>query len=306
VINRQTGMWIHHSGGSAEATTCTGDVLELVAAFEGIDRQRDFRRVMETAAAIAGIGESVESVELQRIREQRIREQQQYERERATKRAAAEAAVPAQWTDLARRSTAGEQYLGGRGIDARELEARDVVRFYPNGDPAVRLFALDDCRPVNIVRRQLRGSPKVLALPDCTTRGSIAGRIAELDQEGADVAIIVEGTTDALAAVLAFPGCVVLGANGTGKLAEVARWAAPKIHAARGWLLVAADNDPEGVSGAVAAVREAQQAGLELAPADAPAVGSSLIHLVDLGPHHDVADAWAAGVRWQWPARRTS
>jgi hypothetical protein len=72
----------------------------------------------------------------------------------------------------------------------------------------------------------------------------------------------------------------------------VAAAIAPRLVAARGWLLVTVDDDEQGVAGAGDAMRAAVDAGLEL--------GRS-VRAIELGAHHDLADAWAAGWRWTWP-----
>lgn len=143
MIDRVTGQWVHHSGSSAADSPCRGDALELVAAFEGLDRRRDFADLIQRAAAIAGVGEHTTYDELDEIRQRREREQAAFERERTTRRAAATAVVPGRWAQLARRSAAGKAYLAGRGLDPAELTRANCVRFDSNGNPAVRLHAYD-------------------------------------------------------------------------------------------------------------------------------------------------------------------
>ncbi len=294
-INRATGRWVHHSGPSAADSPCRGDALELVAAFEGLDRKRDFVRLLQRAAMIAGITESMSSAELDEIRVRREREQAAFERERAARRAVATAAVPERWAHLARRSVAGEAYLAGRGLDPAELTRADCVRFDSNGNPAVRLHAYDG-PIVNIARRMRDPSVpcKTPVLPDCTTDGTFVGKVGEIDTTGGgpDVAILTEGIADTLAGVLAFPGCIVVGASGADRLKHIAAKIAPRLVEARGWLLVVPHVDGgKGEECAADAVIAAERAGLKL--------GES-IHLVDVQPHKDLADAWRAGWRWRW------
>jgi hypothetical protein len=116
--------------------------------------------------------------------------------------------------------------------------------------------------------------------------------VTEIDPEGVDVAVLVEGVTDSLAALLAFPGCAVVGANGWRMMPRVAAAIAPRLVAERGWLLVAVDDDEQGVAGAGDAMRAAVAAGLELEVS---------VRAIELGAHHDLADAWRAGWRWTWP-----
>ncbi len=293
VIDRERGTWIHHGGASAADATCKGDLLELVAAYAGLDRRTQFAELLAVAAPIAGISATTDGAEMMRIRAEREREQLAYERERADRRAAATAAVSATWDGLARRSAAGERYLSSRGLDPTDLVARDIVRYQPDGSPAVRLYSFDTGSPVNILTRNLTGEPKVLAMTGCTTDGTIIGRIGEIDRQGPDVAVLVEGMTDALVAVLAFPGCVVVGANGAGKLASVAAAVAPVLAAIGGWLVVVPDVDATGEMHAAEAVISAMAAGLVL---------DKSIHLADVRPHKDLAEAYRASWRWSWPS----
>jgi len=294
-IDRATGLWVHHSGPSAADSPCRGDALELVAAFEGLDRERDFARLLERAAVIAGITESMSSAELDEIRQRRGREQAAFEREREARRAAATAAVPGRWAQLARRSAAGEAYLSGRGLDPAELTRADCVRFDSNGNPAVRLHAYDGAI-VNIARRMCDPSAprKTPVLPDCTTDGTLVGKVADLDVTGGgpDVAVLTEGIADTLAGVLTFPGCVVVGASGADRLKNIAAAIAPRLVEARGWLLVVPHVDGgKGEECAADAVIAAERVGLKL---------DESIHLVDVLPHKDLADAWRAGWQWRW------
>ncbi len=293
-IDRATGKWVHHSGPSAADSPCRGDALELVAAFAGLDRDRDFRRLLEIAAPIAGITESTSTAELDAIKSRAAQEQAAYERRIAAERAAARAAAPGYWSRLARRSIDGGAYLASRGLDPAELVARGVVRF-DRDDPGVALYSYDGTI-INVARRRrdpaaIRKSP---VLPRCSTDGTFIGRIGDIDTagEGPDVAILVEGVTDSLAAVLAFPGCVVVGAHCADRLPHVAAAIAPRVVEARGWLLIVPHVDGgKGEERAADAVIAAERAGLKL---------DESIHLVDVRPHEDLTDAWRAGWRWSW------
>ena len=293
-INRATGRWIHHSGPSAVDAPCRGGKLELVAALSGLDQKQDLVRVLEIAAPIAGITARTSSSERDKIRMRAAREQARYERELATRRADATAGVPGRWGSLARRSIEGERYLAGRGLDPLELVARDAVRF-DRDDPAVALHAYDGAI-VNIARRRRdpAASVKAPVLPSCTTDGILVGRVEDIDCTGGgpDVAVLVEGITDTLAGVLAFPGCVIAGAHCADRLPHVVAAIAPRLAAARGWLLIVPHVDGgKGEECAADAVRVASRAGLRL---------DESIHLVDVRPSKDLADAWRGGWRWSW------
>ncbi len=307
VIDRESGEWIHHSGARADGTACRGDVLDLVAAYAGIDIRRDFPRVLEIAASIAGITTDTDPAELERICAARQAERAARERRAAEERARGEAMIPALWDTLGQRHRRGEAYLTSRGLDPAELrQLGDIVRYYHDGSPAVRLHSFETGAPINIVRRRLAGDPKILALDlaellgtedivgTCSTIGTLVGRVQDLDiaGEGPDVAILPEGVADSLAALLAFPGCVVVGANGWHMMPRVAAAIAPRVAQAHGWLLVGAHADQQGIRGAGEAMHVAEDAGLTL---------RSTVRGIDIGEHKDLADAWRAGWRWTWP-----
>jgi hypothetical protein len=306
-INRETGRWLHHSGPGGCAV-CKGDALDLLGALAGIDpRGPRFPDLLELGASIAGITTDTDPAERARIRAEHQAHREARDRRAAEQRAAAEALVPGLWSALRRRHPRGERYLDERGLDPAALRARgDVVRFYPDGAPAVLLHDLEAGRPINIARRQIDREPKILTLDIArvlgldehevdgtfSTAGSLVGRVTDVDRDGADVAVLVEGVTDSIAAVLAFPGCVVVGANGWRQMPRVAAAVAPRLVEARGWLLVAVDDDDQGVEGAAAAMRAAVEAGLVLRKS---------VRAIELGAHKDLADAVSTGWRWMWP-----
>lgn len=242
------GKWIHHSGpGGAEV--CKGDAFDLVAAFEGLDAKRDWPRVLERAAQITGVSPDIDPAELERIRAEHKAAREARDRRAAEERAQGEAMIPALWNALDPRHRRGERYFTGRGLGPAALrQLGDVVRYYPDGAPAVRLHDLATGAPINIIRRQIDREPKILALDlagelgaddvvgTFSTAGTLVGRIGDLDVTGGgpDVAVLVEGLTDTLAGVLAFPGCVVVGANGWYMMPRVATAIAPRLVEARG------------------------------------------------------------------------
>jgi hypothetical protein len=305
VVDRESGRWIHHSGATAEGAPCKGDILALVAALAGLDVRRDFPRVLELAAEIAGVTPDSDPAELARIRAEHRARTAARERRAADERARGEEMVPGIWATLEGRHLRGERYLIERELDPAALRrCGDVVRFYPDGSPAVLLHNLETGTPVNIVQRQLDNSEyKILSLDlgdvlgtddvvgGFSTLGTLVGRSRDIDPDGVDVAVLVEGVADSLAALLAFPTCAVVGANGAYRMPHVAAAIAPRLVAARGWLLVAVHDDKPGIAGAGEALRTAAAAGLEL--------GAS-VYAVELGAHKDLADAWLAGWRWTW------
>jgi hypothetical protein len=304
-VNRETGLWLHHSGPAGTAI-CKGDALDLLGALAGLDRAR-FPELLELAASIAGITADTDPAELARIRAEHQARREARARRAAEQRAAAEARVPALWAALARRHPRGERYLDERGLaPAALLQRGDLVRYYPDGAPAVLLHHLETGAPINIARRQIDREPKILTLDIArvlgldddevdgtfSTAGSLVGRVTDIDPDGVDVAVIVEGVTDSLAAALAFDTCAIVGASGWYQMPRVAAAVAPRLVEARGWLLVAVDDDAQGVAGAGDAMRAAVEAGLVLRKS---------VRAIELGAHKDLADAWRAGWRWRWP-----
>lgn len=305
LVDRETGDWIHHSGADASGAACRGDIFGLVAAYAALDVRAEFPRVLELAAEIAGLSAATDATELAHRRAEYQQRLEANARQAVEERAAAEARVPRLWGALAERHLAkGEPYLMNRGLAPSALGG--VVRYRVDGAPCVLLHDLEAGRPINIITRQIEREPKILSLDirrtlgrfdvkgTHSTIGTLVGRVGDLDTTGGgpDVAILVEGVADSLAAVLAFPGCVVLGANGWHHMEAIAAAIAPRVVAARGWLLVGVHDDEQGIAGAGDALRAAIDARLVLDESVRP---------IDTSPHKDLADAWRAGWRWSWP-----
>jgi phage/plasmid primase-like uncharacterized protein len=294
-------MGVHATSGLWQCMRCSahGDLLALVAGYAQIDIKMQFRRVLEIAASIAGIGDDLSPADRALIAERRRQavERVQLQKQRT---AVLRDRMPATWEGLATRD---------RGLDPRAL--REIVRYTREGDPALPLRDLATGVIVGIQHRSLQpDKPKLLCFRGSQIAGSfLHGQITDLDPEGVDVAIVVEGLADTLAAYLAFPSCVVFGAPGAAQMPAVVTAVAQRIAACRGWLLLTVDDDKVGVKGAVHSILAAEEAGLRLAPADAGLDGASTVRLVRLGKnldgkhHHDLADAWArSNWRWAWPA----
>lgn len=292
-LSTRTGAWC------CKVCGARGGILDALAGYAGIDAGRDFKRVLELGAQLAGIGHALDPETERRIAERRRIEVERAARE-DRRRAEARARMPAAWEALDRRSDVGEQYLQGRGIDPAALhEIGDVVRYTGTGEPAVALRDLATGEIVGVQRRQLAADadPKVKSWWASPNRGAaLYGRLAYLDPDGVDVAVLVEGLADTLAACLAYPTCAVYGSPGASALAEIAAALAPRVRECRGWLLVVPHDDEAGIRAGVAGVKAAQAAGLVL---------DRDLLVVDLGEHQDLADAWRAGWRGQWPTTET-
>jgi len=282
-IHRAKNVWRCHRAGCGEG----GDALDALARFERLEIGRDFGRVLEIAAGIARVTpELAPSARSRADRERRRAEQADRDAAERARLACAATAAAETWRHLPRRCPVGESYLAGRGLDPAALIARDAVRFHADG-PAVALRDADGA-VVNVARRRINPGtgPKSLVMSGGTTAGTMIGSVDAIRGK-ADV-VIAEGITDALAAVLAWPTAVVLGAQCAGRYADVARLAAPRVRLARGRILFCLDDDESGSKVGAAAVDVCRAAGLDLARA---------LVIVDLDPHHDLTDAFAAGWR---------
>lgn len=295
-INARTGQWCHHGHERAAGGHCSGDVFDLVAAFEGLDTRRDFARVLERCAEIACIAVDPVDRDAEARRVRRAREAAERHKlaeiEERDRRERAFVVAGAHWRDLARRHPTGVAFLHSRGLDAEALIARGAVRFEPSGDIAVALHTADG-RIISVARRLLsprEGFPKVLTLPGCPATGTLVGALPDI-VHGRDV-VLVEGITDALAACLAWPTAVVLGANGAGRLPRIAAAAAPRVKLAGARLLLVPDDDEVGQRSMIEAGRAAIAAGL--------VYRRTLRVVEDYGADtdaKDLADAWRAGWR---------
>ena len=302
-------MCIHATSGVWKCQRCSahGDILALVAGYAQIDIKTQFRRTLEVAASIAGVGGDLSPADRTLIEERR---RQAIERVALQKQrtVAERARMPATWEALTKRNVRGESYLRDRGLDPKAL--RDLVRYTRDGDPALPLRDLVTSETVGVQHRSLDPlKPKLLCIRGSQLAGSsLHGRLTDLDPDGVDVAVVVEGLADTLAACLAFAGCADFGAPGATQLPAVVTAVAQRVAACRGWLLLVVDGDDVGVKGGVHAILAAEEAGLRLAPAGAGLAGASTVRLVRLGKslndkhHHDLADAWGRSRwRWAWP-----
>lgn len=275
----------------------SGDVFDLIAICEGLDVERDFPAVKEKAAAIVGLdAEDTEDLE-RRITERHRRDEAQRQKNERD-RAARAFELRELWPTLERAHFVGLRYFQKRNINGAELRAQgDVVRYMPSGDPALPLRSLSTGEIVGIQHRRVDGSePKAPMLRGSQSRGAaLSGRLSDLDPNGVDVAVVVEGFTDTCVARLAWPGCAVFGAAGADQLARVTAAVARRVLEVQGWLLLVPHDDEAGVNAGIAAVHAAQGAGLVL---------DRNLLLVDVGEVNDLADAWVTGWRWSWPTER--
>ena len=283
-INLESGRWVDHAHG------CHGDLLDLVAALAGLDARKDFQATLERAASIAGVGPDADPAAVARAAHQRAERELAAERERRQAREFAQQRAARLWRTASARNPRGEQYLRGRGLEPRELVARGAVRF-DYGDPIVALHSSRG-DVINVVRRKVdpADGPKVIGLKNAPTAGTLVGRIdRHLPGQGV---IITEGVADTLAAVLAWPGELVLGAHGASNLPVIAQAIARTI-GRRAPIRIVAHRDPARDQGRPGVGQEAAAAAGELLTA----AGCTAWYVHDVSPHKDLAEAWSKGWR---------
>lgn len=280
-INMQSGRWADHAHG------CSGDLLSLIAGFSGLDPKRDFPRVLEIAASIAGIGTDSDPAETARALERRRAEEAAVEVRRKLERAAAIKGAAQQWPRLKIRSPFGEGYLQNRALDSEELVARGLVRFWEDGSPTVALWSSDGT-VLNCVRRCVVGDKKVKGIFNCPTAGTLVGSLDKF--VSGQLVVLTEGVIDTLTACLAWPEALVLGAHGAGEMPTVANYVVKRIGSS-GSILLVGHNDPpkdgkEGIGPRRADIvrKTAREAGVHVA-------------IAHVSPHNDLNDAWKGGWR---------
>jgi hypothetical protein len=283
-IEASSGRWLHHGRERNAGGECSGDLFSLVAACEGLDPRRDFSRIVQRAAEIAGIAEigpDAEARITERLRERKLEEAREFARRQAAARDAAQ-----YWDALSPRSDVGEVYLVRRGLDPIELIRAGACRFNSAGDVCVAIRAISG-RVTTVATRLVDPGerPKVMVCRGTSTAGTMIDAIESVSHDR-DV-VLVEGVMDALTARLAWPRATILGANGAGNLAKIVRAAIGRIRLARTRLFLVPHDDEPGIRAMTAAGHVAQGGGLEL--------DRSLI-VVGL-PAKDLNAAWCAGWR---------
>lgn len=294
-INLTTGRWSDHAHG------CSGDLLALVAALAGLDIKRDFERVLELAADIAGVGPESDPAAVQRHRDRMREAEQRAAVEKEQRQAAAKERARTWWAGLFRSHDVGRRYLRDRrGLDVDQLIERQLVRFGDRGDVYVALRSSTG-GVINVVRRVLTpgDGPKVLGLKDAPALGTLVGHLQQLRAGTTAVvttAVVTEGVIDSLTAALAWPDAVILGAHGAGNYATIVAYASRFLHERRGRLLLPAHHDRAGEAALDDAMHCALEAGMVCA--DIAGEPEARVHVVNFGAeHNDLNDAWRAGWR---------
>lgn len=281
-IDAQTGRWLHHGHERLAGGNCSGDIIDLVAALENIDLKRDFPKVLEKAATIAGIS-TLSDVERDLRRRQQQERAKQLQIEEVELRDRQRSTASQEWSRLSKRSERGEGYLQGRFLDAQQLVDLDAVRFSEHG-PTVAIRAQDGC-PVSTATRRYDSKPKVQALRGHSTEGTMIDSLQDIC-ESRDV-VITEGVVDSLTARIAWPLATILGANGAGNVPKIVEQAIVRVKLAKTRLLLVPHDDEPGIRAVTHAGRIAIAAGIEL---------DDQLVIVGL-PSKDLNDAWSQGWR---------
>ncbi|MDX2091079.1 MAG: toprim domain-containing protein [Kofleriaceae bacterium] len=293
-IDKRSGRWCHHGRERDAGGECSGTLLDLVAVCEGLNPKRDFAKVLDIAAKIAGV-DARQLTEAERAERRRYREQQALERQRQAD--AEEAAVfresvlkaSSTWlrTGRVRETRTMRAYLRSRGLDATRIVEEDHARSDLAGNVCVPLWDLGDSEILNVISRivsETNTGPKAKSLTGCSTSGTLCGRVADITK-GASV-IVTEGVIDTLTAIQRWPGRVVLGANGTGRMTRIVETVAPIVLEMKGKLVLVPHTDEPGQKAAIKAGEAAIAAGLVL---------HSTLIVIDVAPHKDLNEAHCAG-----------
>jgi len=293
-VNARTGSWCHHGRERENGGECSGDVLDLFAAIEGLDCRREFGEVLERAAKFLGV-DAREYTDAEQAERKRQREHdaaaraQAAERERASMIREAMLTSAATWQRVGRqrRNRAGEAYLRHRGLDPEPMVMGGLCRFDLPGNVHVPLWSLDESELINVVHRvisETNTGPKVLGLTGCPTSGTLCGRVRDITP-GCTV-MVTEGVIDTLTAIQLWPDRVVLGAHGASRLLSIVETVAPILASKGGRLVLVPDGDEVGQRNAIRAGEAALDAGL---------VMDESLFVMEIDGHKDLNEAHGAG-----------
>lgn len=261
------------------------DALSLVALLEGLNVEREFPSVLQTAARIAGINPSERPdpawIE-QRRRERAQRAANQRASERQRRQHARDIAAPL-WESLTHRHPEGEAYLASRGLEAF-IGRSDVVRFDWAGNIRIPLHDYRG-RIVSVPGRRIKpesSADKIVFMRDCPTLGTF-GRWPDIKPEHKTVCLC-EGLIDYLTGLVMFPDDLVLGAHGAHNIPKIAQGLAPDIKQHGLQLCFVphiGDRKGAGIKAVGAAIDAATKAGLPMSK-----IFGFHVHYGDLNDYH--------------------
>lgn len=280
-MNLATGRWSCYAG------NCAGDILDAVAGWGGLS-MADFPCVLELAAEIAGVTPQTDRAELERAKERRADQLAKLEAATVRDRRIAIYRAVRIWREAPPRGGLGERYLRARGLDPAPLIAAGAVRFL-HGSPAVALYSSAG-QVINVVTRKVDpgDGPKCPGLSGAPSRGTLVGRL-DLARPGCRI-VITEGVMDSLAAVLAWPGAIVLGAHSWIHLEAIGQ-AVAKLVINPEVIIVPHRDPPSKDAPKGVGYKGAANAYLAM---DAKGIRA---RFVDVAPAKDLAEAWQAGWR---------
>lgn len=276
VLNTDTGLWQCFACGTA------GDLIAFVMAYE----RKEFTEALPVLAELAGVrpGEPPDPAVIERRKQQRNVVEENRRISEANSRAVAIDLATRTWEGLARDDQRGRAYLAKRGLRAACFPW--LVRYQPNGDPAIALRTSDD-RIVNVVTRHVAGEVKVRGMKGGKNAGTFVHALTDLTPCDRD-AVLVEGWADSLTAIFAWPGARVFGAHGAGELPKLAPHIARRVKQLGGRLRIVPHDDQAGMKATQATLGAVLAVGL---------VNGINLEIVELGAHKDLNDAWCAGWR---------
>lgn len=292
-ISKRDGTWLHHGRERDAGGECSGSLMDLVAVCEGLNPKRDFAKVIQVCAKIAGV-DARPLTETERAQRRAYREriaaerQRQADLEEASMLREAKLKAASAWQRHLRSETRTcRAYLKHRGLDGDRLVGEDYCRSDMPGNVCVPLWSLDDNELINVLTRYVsekHDGPKVLGIPGCPMVGTLCGRLVDIT-DGASV-IIAEGVIDTLTAIQRWPGRVVLGAQSAGRMTNIVETVAPIVKARGGKLVLIPDGDEPGQKAAIAAGTAALSHGLEM---------DRTLIVIDLHGYKDLNEAHCAG-----------
>lgn len=274
--SHETGRWIDHAHG------CKGDLLAMVAGFLGVDIVARFDQVLAAAAELAGVSPLESDEERRQWRAELEHKRAERERSQAAARATAQARAHRTaldiWARLYRSSELGLAYLARRGVAL--MATTGDVRF---GKRSVCVALRDsDGVMTNVVARLfVEGQvPKVRGLAGCSTMGCF-GHLGNVAITTGPI-VLVEGVFDFLSARVYWPGRLVAGAHGAGRLPDVAAMIAPLAALHQRGLLFVPHKDETGARYVDRAIAAAVDAGVLLEDIEVFLVGGQHKDLNDL------------------------
>jgi hypothetical protein len=320
------GMWHCHSCDDG------GDLLKGIALAERLDIKADFRKVIEVAAAIAGVEDEDNFGETQKPPKPE-RPKPPALPSLAERVAIAKKRAAWLWANLTEGSRGVALYLEQRGLDAAAVCARETIKTTPLAIERSKLTGNEDREKLGRmfsvagiaipVRHVVDGSlvdvrvrrfeprpdqPKVIGMLGgvVSERHELVGCYGNPHLITSDCVVVVEGVADYLTALQIWPHADVLGATHAGVYPLVARHAAKCLgQNGGGTVILVAQRDFAGDDAAYKATWKdangkpvdgaADRAVDEATKNVISLLGVYACAWVECAPHKDLNDRWRAG-----------